>query len=158
MTLVIYALVLSALALSLARDRARTRAALAVAARSLAKLIPSMLAVVGLVGLLLALVSTEVISRYLGADAGPGGTLAAALLGALLLIPSLVAFPLAASVLRSGATVATVAAFITTLTMVGVVTLPVEMRELGRRFAVLRNALSFLFALLIALMMGVILQ
>lgn len=157
MMLAIYVLVAGALALSLARDRARTRAALRVAIRSLERLAPSLLGVVGLVGLLLALVPNEAISRHLGAGAGLSGTLAASLLGSLLLIPSLVAFPLAASLLRSGATVATVAAFVTTLTMVGIVTLPVEMRELGRRFAVLRNVLSFLCALLIALAMEAIL-
>ncbi len=51
----------------------------------------------------------------------------------LTLIPSLVAFPLAGSLLRASATVMTISAFITTLVMVGVVTAPMEMKILGRR-------------------------
>ncbi len=56
-----------------------------------------------------------------------------------------------------GASVSIIAAFITTLTMIGVVTLPLEVRELGWRFAALRNGLSFVGALLIAVVMGMIL-
>ncbi len=48
-------------------------------------------------------------------------------------------------------------AFLTTLTMVGIVTFPLEKKEFGLKFAVTRNALSFVSALVIAMMMGVIL-
>jgi len=83
--------------------------------------------------------------------------LVVALLGAILHIPSLVSFPLAASILESGASVTAVAVFITTLTMIGVVTLPVEIRELGRKMALLRNGISFIIAIVIGLIMGAIL-
>ena len=53
--------------------------------------------------------------------------------------------------------VTAVAAFVTTLTMIGTVTLPLEARELGRRFALLRNGLSFVLAIIVALIMGAIL-
>ncbi|NLB50375.1 MAG: permease, partial [Clostridiaceae bacterium] len=45
---------------------------------------------------------------------------------------------------------------LTTLTMVGIVTLPLEKKTFGVKFTVARNGLSFLFALLIALAMGVV--
>jgi uncharacterized membrane protein YraQ (UPF0718 family) len=48
-------------------------------------------------------------------------------------------------------------AFLTTLTMVGVVTYPLESREFGAQFALTRNVLSFISALMIAAVMGVIL-
>ncbi|MDY0290564.1 MAG: permease, partial [Sphaerochaeta sp.] len=66
-------------------------------------------------------------------------------------------FPLAGSLLRSGATVMTISAFITTLVMVGVVTAPMEMKILGKNFTLLRNGLGVVAALVIALLMGVIL-
>ena len=72
-------------------------------------------------------------------------------------IPSLIAFPLAASLLEGGAAVGTVAGFIASLTMIGVVSLPVEVRELGVKMTALRNGLGFLFALAIAVVMGVLL-
>jgi len=41
--------------------------------------------------------------------------------------------------------------------MVGVVTLPLEIREMGAKMAFLRNCISFYIAIMIALIMGVIL-
>jgi hypothetical protein len=40
--------------------------------------------------------------------------------------------------------------------MVGVVTFPLEQREFGFKFTATRNGLSFLFAIIIAMVMGVI--
>jgi len=99
-------------------------------------------------------VSPEVITRIAGERAGGGGFLLMAGLGAVLHVPALIAFPLAASLLQSGAAIATVAVFIATLTMIGMVTLPLEIRELGRTVALLRNGLSLLGAMAIALIMG----
>ena len=64
---------------------------------------------------------------------------------------------LAASLLDGGASISVVAAFITTLTMIGTVTLPLEIKELGKKMALLRNGMSFLIAILIAFIMGAIL-
>ncbi len=99
----------------------------------------------------------ETIQKLLGEEAGFAATLIASVIGAITLIPSLIAFPLAGSLLRSGATVMTISAFITTLVMVGVVTAPMEMKTLGRKFTLLRNGLGFLSALVIAGIMGVLL-
>lgn len=152
-----YVLVFGALAVLAAHDRAKAFQALRVAARSFAGILPSMLAIVGLIGLLLSVVPPHVISRYLGQGAGWWATAFAALIGAVMYIPSVVGFPLAASLLRGGAGTATIAAFLTALVMVGTVTLPLEVRHLGKRLALGRNLLSLLFSLAIAVMMGVVL-
>lgn len=60
--------------------------------------------------------------------------------------------------LELGAAVTTVVAFITTLTMVGFVTAPLEARLLGIRFTVWRNTLSLAGALLIAFVVGAVLS
>lgn len=52
----------------------------------------------------------------------------------------------------------TVAAFITTLTMVGVVTAPGEVQQLGKKIALWRNVSGFVMALVIAVLMGAVLQ
>lgn len=154
---IIYSFFIAGLGFSIYKDRQKTKRALLVAGRMLLKMLPSLLLIVAFIGLLLGFVPPEVIGHYLGREAGFGGTLLAAVIGAITLIPALVSFPLAGSLLRSGATVMTIAAFITTLTMVGTVTVPLEIKELGKRFTLLRNGLSFVFALLIGLLMGVIL-
>ncbi len=155
---IIYSFFVGALSFSLYKDRQKTKKAFFLAGRMLLRMLPSLLLVIGMVGLLLGFIPPEIIGHYLGKEAGFAGTLLAAVIGSVTLIPSIVSLPLAGSFLRSGAAVMTVATFITTLTMVGIVTVPLEMKELGKRFTLLRNGFSFIFALVIGLIMGVILQ
>jgi uncharacterized membrane protein YraQ (UPF0718 family) len=155
--IIIYGILAVGLIVSLAKSKEKTKIAFKVAKKSLLKTAPALLAMLGIVGLILGLLTPEKISSLIGAEAGIFATLTAALIGSLTLIPSLVAFPLAGSLLRSGATVMTISAFITTLVMVGIVTFPMEMKVLGKRFTLLRNGLGIIAALLIAFLMGVIL-
>lgn len=155
-TIVIYSLLALALIASLVKSKEKTKKAFKIAGKSLLKTAPALLAMLGIVGLILGILPPEKISSLIGAEAGFFATITAALLGALTLIPSLVAFPLAGSLLRSGATVMTISVFITTLVMVGVVTAPMEMKILGKRFTLLRNGLGILAAFVIAFLMGVI--
>ncbi len=148
------ALALLSLVLSLATDRPRTLAGLRAGARTALRIGPAMGAVILGIGLLLGFIPPETVAHLLGAQSGFAGTLSIALLGAVLYMPALVAFPLAGSLLERGASVTSVAAFITTLTMVGTVTLPLEIRVLGKGLALLRNGFSLGIALLIAALMG----
>ena len=153
----IYGLLAAGLIFSLFKSKEKTKKAFKIAGQSLLKTAPSLLGMLGIVGLILGLLTPEKISTLIGAEAGFVATITAAIIGAVTLIPSLVAFPLAGSLLRSGATVKTISAFVTTLVMVGVVTAPMEIRILGKKFTILRNGLGFIFALLIAAVMGLIL-
>lgn len=155
--MVIYSMLAVGLVLSLVKSRKKTLMAFKVAGKAALKLAPSLIAIIGLVGLILGFLPPETISRLVGSEAGYTATLMAALIGAVTMIPSLIAFPLAGSLIRSGATVMTASAFITTLVMVGMVTAPMEAKILGRRFTLLRNGFGFISALLIAAIMGVIL-
>jgi len=155
--IIINLLALGCLVFALVKDRRRTRQSIGVAVKSFVRILPTVFIIIVIIGLLMAFVPPDLISRFIGEQAGFGGLLAIAALGAVLYIPAIISFPLAASLLQSGAGVASVAAFITTLTMVGVVTLPLEIKELGKKMAFLRNGLSFIIAVAIALIMGVIL-
>jgi uncharacterized membrane protein YraQ (UPF0718 family) len=153
----IYSFLGISLMISFVKSKDKTLKAFKVAAKALLKSAPSLLTVLGIVGLTLGILTPETISRLVGAEAGITATIIAAGLGAITLIPSLIAFPLAGSLLRSGATVMTISAFITTLVMVGIVTAPMEIKTLGKKFTLLRNGLGFVAALIIAGIMGVIL-
>ncbi len=142
---------------SIVKSKEKSKKAFKVAGKALLKTAPSLLAILGIVGLTLGILTPETISNLVGAEAGFTATIIAAVLGAITLIPSLVAFPLAGSLLRSGATVMTISAFVTTLVMVGIVTAPMEIKTLGKKFTLLRNGLGFLAALIIAGIMGMIL-
>ena len=148
---------LGCLIFALVKDRTKTRQAIVVAIRSFIRIFPTVLIIIILIGLLLGFVPQSEISRIVGKEAGFRGILVIALLGAVLHIPSLISFPLAASLLKGGASVTSVAVFITTLTMIGMVTLPLEIRELGKKMALLRNGISFLIAIVIGLIMGALL-
>ena len=155
--IIINLLAMGCLVFAFVRDRGRTKQSIGVAIKSFIRILPTVFVIIVVIGLLLAFVPPNQISRFVGEQAGFSGLLAIAALGAVLFIPALISFPLAASLLQSGASVAAVAAFITTLTMIGVVTLPLEIKMLGKRMAFLRNGLSFIIAVAIALIMGVIL-
>ena len=153
-----YIIVFGALGVLAARDRTKAKQAVKAAIKSFFGILPIMLAMIGLIGLMLGLVPPAVISRYVGEGAGWWATVTAFLLGALLDIASLVSIPLAASLLRAGASITTIAAFLTGLMMVNTVTLPLEIKHLGKKMALGRNLLSLLFAFLIAIVMGMVRQ
>ena len=153
----IYSLLALTLTGSFIKDKKKTKKAFMVAKKALIKMAPSLLMIIGIVGLILGILTPETISSLIGAEAGLWATALGAILGALTLIPSLIAFPLAGSLLRAGATTMTISAFVTTLVMVGVITAPMEINALGKKFTFLRNGLSFIAALIIALVMGGIL-
>ena len=156
--IVIYSILIVCLVLSLWNSGEKTKKSFLIAGKSFMKTAPSLLTILGIVGLILGTLTPETISKLIGAEAGYWATLLAALIGAVTFIPSLVAFPLAGSLLRSGATIMTISAFITTLVMVGLVTVPMEIKSLGKKFTFLRNSLSLIGALIIAVLMGVILK
>jgi len=123
---------------SFLKDRKKTKQSLLGAAKSFVRILPIVFIIIIFVGLLLGFVSQTQISRIAGEHAGFWRVFLIALVGAIMHIPSLIAFP-------------------TTLTMIGTITLPLEIKELGKKVALLRNGMSFIIAIIIALIMGVIL-
>ncbi len=113
--------------------------------------------ILALIGLVLALIPEDYIRALLGGSSEALSTIFGAVIGTVTILPAFVAFPLAASLVDRGAHIIAVAAFITTLTMVGFATLPIEIRYFGKRFALLRNVSSFVAALIIAFGMVILL-
>jgi len=156
-TIFINIFTMSCLIFAFIKDRAKTKRSLILAVKSFFRIIPTVLIIIILIGLLLGFVPSSEISKIVGEQSGVGGVILVALFGAILHIPALISFPLAASLLKSGASIVAVAAFITTLAMIGTVTLPLEIKELGKKIALLRNGISFIIAIIIAFIMGAIL-
>jgi uncharacterized membrane protein YraQ (UPF0718 family) len=94
------------------------------------------------------------IERLLGSQAGVTSLLVGTSVGSVAAGPPVAAYPIAASLLDGGAWMPAVAAFIVSWTLVGFVSLPFEARMFGARFAIGRNVLSFLFAMVIGVAMG----
>jgi len=145
------------LALSLAVDREKTYVGCRRGVMMFIKLLPSLLIVLALVSIFLYLVPERSLTALLGANSGFAGVVTAALAGTVALIPGFIAYPLAGIFIGRGVPPATVAVFITTLMMVGVMTLPIEIGYFGKKAAVMRNVLSFAGAFIIGVMMGIFL-
>jgi uncharacterized membrane protein YraQ (UPF0718 family) len=145
------------LVLSFFADRGKTMAGLKKGAKMFLNILPTLLTVLILVSVFLYAVPTHVLTAWLGRGTGWAGIASAALLGSISLIPGFIAFPLGAILVRSGVSYQVVAVFITTLMMVGILTLPLEAKYFGWKVSILRNILSFCGALLVGLLMGIFL-
>ncbi|MBC7088431.1 permease [Soehngenia saccharolytica] len=141
---------------SLVKDKQKTFNSMKMAKGMIKNMVGQIIGILLLIGLILTFIPPEVIKSTLGESNTFISTIVSALAGSITLIPAFVAFPLVGSFVDAGASIVPAVAFLTTLTMVGVVTFPLEKQEFGLKFATTRNVLSFVFALIIALTMGVI--
>lgn len=157
-TKVLYTLALLGLFTSYLKDKDKTKLALKKSWKSFSSILPSILSILLLIGIILAVLNKDIISSLLGEQSGIFGILIAAIIGCITLIPGFVAFPLAASLLSSGAGYTQIAVFLSTLMMVGFATLPLESRYFGKRIAVKRNILAFVLAVIVSLVIGVIMS
>lgn len=155
MTIALYIAAGLALAVSALKSKEKTLLALKKAWKSIENILPQLLPILLILGILLAVLTPEQISQLIGKESGWLGVIIAAVVGSITLIPGFVAFPLAAALLKSGAGYMQIAAFISTLMMVGIVTLPVEIKYFGRKSTLVRNIAAFFFSLAVALVMGV---
>lgn len=155
-TYLLYGVALLFLVISFFKDKKKTKISLKKAWKAFENILPEFLVVLLLVGVLLALLNAEVISKIIGADSGWLGVLLASIVGAITLIPAFIAFPMAAMLLQGGAGYMQIGAFVSTLMMVGVVTMPVEMKYFGKRLTILRNILAFLFSFVVAYIIGLV--
>ena len=154
MNAALYGVTALLMAISWYRDREKTKKALKKAWKAFENILPEFLVVILMVGILLAVIDPEMISKIIGADSGMYGVVLAAVVGAVTLITGFVAFPMAAMLLKEGAGYMQIGAFISTLMMVGVVTLPVEIKYFGKKLAIYRNLLAFLFSFIVAYIIG----
>ncbi|MCE5313760.1 MAG: permease [Armatimonadota bacterium] len=134
-------------------DRHKAIQAIHRGLKMLWKIVPDMSLVLILISLCLAILTPDQLRTWLSVDNWTHFILAL-IVGSIALIPGFIAFPLAGVLLRNGASVTLVSGFLTTLLMVGIVTVPMEARYFGWRTALVRNGLSFIGAVIIALAMG----
>ena len=144
------------LTISFLNNKNKTKKAVTKAVMKATTIAPQIIIIIVAIGFIFAFLPPELIKAYLGGEFNIMQVLASALFGAVLMIPSLIALPLAGSFIEAGASYTAVASFITTLTMVGFVTIPVELKELGKKITIYRNLLAFIFAIIISFFIGVL--
>ncbi len=154
-TIFLYIIASVALIISIIKDKKKTVIALKKAWKSFENILPQFLTILVIIGIMLAILTPDQISHLIGNGSGWMGVLAASIIGAITLVPGFIAFPLAAALLENGAGYMQIAAFISTLMMVGVVTLPIEIKFFGKKATIIRNVEAFIFSIIVALVMGV---
>jgi len=142
------------LLLSVILDRKKTFLGLKKGAKMLFNILHPFLNILILISLVLFFIPDYLIVNSLGANSGWLGFIIAAIIGSITLIPGFISYPLAAALLKQGATYSVVAVFMTTLMMVGIVTLPLEIKYFGKKAAILRNILNFIAAIIIGIIIG----
>jgi uncharacterized membrane protein YraQ (UPF0718 family) len=137
-------------------DRKKTVAGLKKGWKMFRNVLFPFLIVLILVSVVLYFIPKDFIGQYLGSNSGVTGFVIAALVGSIALIPGFISYPIAAGLVQQGAAYSVVATFMTTLMMVGVATLPLEVKYFGKMIAIIRNVLNFFAAMVIGLLVGLI--
>ncbi|KXB05213.1 permease [candidate division MSBL1 archaeon SCGC-AAA382A03] len=160
MNIFVLVLVPAAIALlgwSALKDRKKTKRSLEVAKGMFLNVGGEIFGLLLLVALFFTLVPQGAIESLLGGANIFLSSVYGAIMGTILILPKFVALPMAADLIEQGAHIVVAAGFITTLTMVGFATAPVEIEHFGKKYTLVRNVLGFIFALLIAIGMMVLL-
>lgn len=132
-------------------DRAVLVNAVRTASRQFLMLLPSLAGVVLLIGLFDEFVSREVLTAIFSGNRVLD-TLWGACFGSIFAGNPVNSYIIGGELLTYGVSLYAVTAFVVTWVTVGLVQLPAEMAALGRRFALLRNGLSFLLAMPVAVL------
>lgn len=155
-TKILYAIALVLLIISFFKSKTNTKLALKKAWKAFEGILPQLFTVLFIIGITLSVLDPALISKILGGESGMLGMFIGGVIGSLTLIPSFVAFPLAATLMNNGAGTVQIAAFVSTLMMVGVVTIPLEAKTFGMKASILRNSFSFVLSFVVAILMGVL--
>lgn len=157
-TMILYGFALLGLVLSFLKDRGRTALALEKARKTFLSILAPLTTVILLVSLALTALPPSLLTRLMGDKSGLMGALTASLAGSVTLIPGFAAFPMAKMLLDHGAGIAQIGVLVSTLMMVGVVTMPMERAIFGWRATWTRNLFAYVHSLAVGLVLWLLLR
>ncbi|HUT67671.1 MAG TPA: permease [Dehalococcoidales bacterium] len=96
-------------------------------------------------GMIQILIPQEIISRWVGAESGFRGLLIGSAIGGFMPGGPYVSMPVAAGLLRTGASIGTMVALITAWSLLAFSRLPIEIGLMGWKFTLIRLACVFFF-------------
>lgn len=154
----IYLYLLAALSLTISfmLSREKTFKSLKTAWNMFIKMLPLLLVTLTFVSIVLFFLPDYVIAEYLGGDAVLLGSLIAVAVGSISLLPGFITFPLCGLLLKQGVSFTVLAAFTTSLMMVGIVTYPIEAKYFGKKLTIIRNVFALLIAIVVSFVIGLV--
>ena len=96
-------------------------------------------------GMVQFLIPREIISNWVGAESGFRGIMIGTAMGAIAPGGPFVSLPLAAGLLRTGASVGTMVAFLSAWSLLAFARMPMEVGIMGWKFTLIRLACTFFF-------------
>jgi len=96
-------------------------------------------------GMIQTLIPTETISKWIGTESGFRGVLIGTVVGGFIPGGPYVTLPIAAGLLRAGASIGTMVALVAAWSLLAVFRLPIEVGLLGWKFTLIRIACTFFF-------------
>jgi uncharacterized membrane protein YraQ (UPF0718 family) len=145
-TLIMGGLALIMLAIGFQKGGGRNIEGLTFAWSTLLYILPLLIFAFIIAGMAQTLVPQGAIAEWLGAKAGLSGIFIGAFVGSLIPGGPFVSLPIAAVMLKSGAGLGTMVAFVTGWGMGGIGRMMMEVGILGWRFTAIRLVSSFIFA------------
>lgn len=149
-SLILYLVTALLIIISYKKDKEKTKKALLKGWKSIENILPQFLGIILVVGITLAVLKPEMISNIVGNNSGILGVVFSAVIGSIIMMPTFVAFSTGDMLLKSGAGVAQVIALISTLTLIGIITIPLEAKYIGKKATIYRNILAFVFSIIVA--------
>lgn len=111
----------------------------------LVQILPLLIFAFIVAGMIQVLIPRELIAKWVGVESGLRGILIGSVLGGLMPGGPMTSLPVAAGLLRVGASIGTMVAFLTGWSLLAFTRLPMEIGILGWKFALIRLACVFFF-------------
>lgn len=142
-TLILAAVAAILLAIAFWRGGDLPRAGLLAAGRTLWRNLPLLLVSFVTAGLVQVLIPKDLITRWLGSEAGVKGVLIGCMVGGLVPGAPYAVFPLVSALYQAGAGLGAVVGFVSAWSLWSASRLPVEMALIGPRPALVRYGITF---------------
>lgn len=155
-TYIIYALAFIVLIISFIKDKQKTKKGLIKAFKSFSKLMPMLIPLFLFVGILLTLITPDMIGSILGEESGFLGYVLGMSVGSITFMSPFIAYPLGLDLIENGAAYPQVAGFLVTLMSVGLVYFSMESKLFSKKAAIYRNLISFIGAIFVVLVVLVV--
>ncbi len=138
-------------------EKEKIKKALLGATKSFQKALPILLGVILLISLVSTIIPIEQLSSIFNKNIY-SNTFIAAILGSIFAGTPINSYILGGEFLSLGIGLVAVTAFLISWVTVGIIQLPAEILMLGKKFAITRNILSFIFSIIIAILITLILN
>lgn len=117
--------------------------------KNLYKALPLIIAIIGLISILSQILTKEFYAKiFQESFIDP---LIGSIIGSISVGGPVISYIIGGEMLKQGASRIAVTAFIVSWISVGIATLPLESKYLGKKFAIIRNSLSFIFSIIVAI-------